>query len=263
MVSVIFHLFISSGKIHAQSSQLERKLPQTVETLGKYLRSLAKGDNLKNYGSTFADMFWEFCADEEKFQEALTLITDTTVADREYVHLGSMVCKMITERQEGGHFRQSLMRWFQQEFQVKAETRSVSIEKWLSTFTFMCEIYSCVYVAGQPIAVLGRAIYSSIDFLLQQSDCDDDEIDCICMALKLCGAQLEAADAGKMGNLIDVLRKKIISKGSSCRMRCIGLEVLELRAMGWNDPQNTLGNFYVDGLMDAIVEDEVGDTSNP
>jgi hypothetical protein len=245
----------------SQSSRPEPKPPQSVEVLGTYLRSLAEGDNLKNYGATFADMFWDFCTkDEDKFQEALMLITDTTAADREYVHLGVLVCQLIIERGDGARFRQALMRWFQQEFQAKAETRSVSIEKWLSIFSFMCEIYSCVFVSGQPIAVLGRAIFSGIGFLLEQSDRDDDEIDCICSSLKQCGQYLETTDRSKMDNLMDRFRTIVISKESSCRVRCLLMEMLELRAMGWNDAQKTLEQFYVDGVVDAIAKDEVGDS---
>lgn len=225
--------------------------------MGQYLRSLAEGDNIKNYGSAFADMFWEFCKNEEKFQEALTLVTDTTIADRDYVYLGVSVCKLIIERVDGGRFRHALMKWFQQEFMAKAETRSVSIEKWLSIFSFMCGIYSSIFVGGQPISVLGRAIYSTIDFLLDQADTQDDEIDCICSSLKECGQYLEAADRSKMGNVVDRFRTIVCSKNSSCRVRCLLMEVLELRAMGWNDSQKTLEQFYIDGLMDAIAQDEV------
>lgn len=251
----MYNVSFNTGK--SQSSQPEAKAPKTVDGLGQYLHSLAEGDNIKNYGSAFADMFWEFCRNEEKFQEALTLVTDTTIADRDYVHLGVRVCKLIIDREDGGKFRHALMKWFQQEYLAKAETRSVSIEKWLSIFSFMCGIYSSIFVGGQPISVLGRAIYSTIEFLLDQADTQDDEIDCICSSLKECGQYLEAADGSKMGNVIDKFRTIVCSKKSSCRVRCLLLEVLELRAMGWTDPQKTLEQFYVDGLMDAIAQDEV------
>ena len=229
-----------------------------MEGLGKYLKSLSNGENLKNYGGVFADMFWEFSRDEEKFQEAVALITDTTVADREYVHLGVRVCQLLLEREEGPRFRGALMRWFQQEFRAKAETRGVSIEKWLSVFAFMCEIHSCVLVSGQPIVVLGKAIYSSIEFLLEQPDRDDDEIDCICSSLKLCRKSLETTDRSKMDRLMDSFRSIVISKESTCRVRCLVLEILELRAMGWTDSDRRLEMFYVDGLMDAVAQDETG-----
>ena len=229
-----------------------------MQELGTYLHSLADGDNLKNYGSTFTNMFWEFCSNEEKFEEALTLITDTTVADRDYVHLGVLVCQLIIEREQGTRFRDALMRWFQQQFRAKAGIRAQSIEKWLSIFTFMCNVYSRVLVGEQPIAVLGRAVYTGINFLLEQPDRHDDEIECICSCLKLCGLNLEATDRGMMDRLVDSFRTIVISKESSCRVRCLLLEVLELRAMGWSDEGKKLEQFYIDGLMDAIAQDEVG-----
>ena len=203
-------------------------------------------------------MFWEFSRDEDKFQEAVALITDTTVAERDYVHLGVRVCQLILERKDGPRFRQALMRWFQQEFRAKAETRAISIEKWLSIFAFMCEIHSCVLVSGQPIVVLGKAIFSAVEFLLEQPDREDDEIDCISSSLKLCGKNLEATDKDKMDRLMDTFRTLVISKQSSCRVRCLVLEILELRAMGWNDSGKKLEMFYVDGLMDAVAQDESG-----
>ena len=257
------HIFKTQHTGKSQQSRPEPKLPQTVQGLSKYLESLADGDNLKNYGATFAKMFWEFCSDEERFQEAVMLIIDTTVTDRDYVHLGVQVCQLIMEEAQGVKFRQALMRWFQQEFRAKAETRAISIEKWLSIFAFMCEMHSCVLVGGQPITVLGRAIYTGIDFLLEQPDKHDDEIECICSSLKLSGQNLETIDRSKMDRLVDKLRTIAISKTSSCRVRCLVIEVLELRAMGWNDAEKTLEQFYIDGLMDAIVQDEVDNDQHP
>ena len=213
------------------------------------------------YGEMFADMFWGFCqGDERKFQEAVSLVFDTVVADKEHANLGAKVCLKIKEKEEaeGSKFFKSLIRCFQKEFQKKAETRSVSIEAWLSIFSFMGEVYSTIFIKGQPIIVLGKAIYSTMNFLLELPDCDDDEVECICSVLKLCGAHLEVADATTMRTIVDTLRKKLISKRSTCRLRCVVLQVLELRAMGWNDPQKLLDEFYIDGLQDAIVEDEVG-----
>ena len=203
-------------------------------------------------------MFWEFSRDEERFGEAVALITDTTVAYREYVNLGVEVCRLILERPDGPRFRQALMRWFQQEFHTKADTRAVSIEKWLSVFVFMCEIFSCLLVSGQPIMVLGKAVYSAIEFVLEQPDRDDDEVDCICSSLKTCGKSLEAIDAGKMERLVNTFRNAVIAKKTSCRVRCLVLEILELRALGWSDSEKKLEQFYVDGLMDAVAQDEVG-----
>ena len=57
------------------------------------------------------------------------------------------------------------------------------------------------------------------------------------------------------------LRYMVISKKSSCRTRCLAMEVLEFRCMGWSDPDKRLDDFYVDALVDAIAEDELGGAS--
>ena len=241
----------------AASSRPEPKTPQSVEGLAKYLKSLGNGDNLKNYGRAFADMFWNYSRDEERFGAAVALMTDTTVADRDYVHLGVSVCQLIMEGKDGPKFRSALMRWFEKQFYAKADLRAVSIEKWLSVFAFMCEIHSCVLLNGNPINVLGNAIFASVDFLVNQPDREDDEIDCICSSLKLCGKSLEITNRDKMDALMDTFRTTVISKGSSCRVRCLLLEIVELRAFSWEDSQKKLEIFYVDGLMDAVAQDEV------
>ena len=208
-------------------------------------------------------MFWEFGRDEERFQEAVELVTATTVADRDYVHLGVQVCQLIMEKPNGPKFRQALMRWFQQQFNAKDDIRAVSIEKWLSTFAFMCEIFSCVLISEQPITILGNAVYSGIEFLLEQPDRDDDEVDCICSSLKLCGSSLETSNQKKMDGLMNTFRRIVFAKNSSCRVRCLVLEIIELRAMGWNDSEKKLEDFYVDGLMDAVAEDEAESDTQP
>ena len=231
-----------------------------MDELGTYLRSLSES-NMDMYGGMFAEMFWGYCVDEQRLQQAVALIFDTPVAEREYVHLGVMVCQKIREQDEASRFTKALLFHFQKNFSKKNEIRAVSIEAWLAIFAFMCDVYSCVLTdSGRPIGILGRAICSTIDYLLNLKDCVDDEIECICSGLKLCGGHLEAAEGESMKKTIDTLRRKVLSKNSSCRVRCLIMEVLELRAMGWIDPQKSLEDFYIDGLQDAIVEDEVGES---
>lgn len=231
-----------------------------MDELGTYLRSLSES-NFEMYGDMFAEMFWGYCVDEARLQQAVALVFDTTVADREYVRLGAMVCQKIKEQDEASRFLKALLLLFQRNFKQKEGIRETSIEAWLTIFAFMCDIYSCILTdSGQPITVLGRAIFSTIDYLLNLKDCVDDEIECICSGLKLCGGQLEVAQGESMKKTIDALRRKVLLKNCSCRVRCLIMEVLELRAMGWKDPQKSLEDFYIDSLQDAIVEDEVGES---
>ena len=213
------------------------KTARTIEELGTYLRSLSE-TNFETYGDLFTSMFWSYCTDEARLEEAVTLVFDTAVADREYVHLGLMVYLKIKEQDKASRFITPLLGHLQREFKRKAQIRSTSIESWLSIFTFMCEVYVHILIGGQPINVLGSAVFSTMDYILSLGDCvDDDEIECICTNLKFCGAQLESAKPESMKKIIDSLRRRLLSKNSSCRVRCVIMEVLELRAMGWKDPQ--------------------------
>ena len=108
----------------------------------------------------------------------------------------------------------------------------------------------------QPINVVGKAIISTMGFLLGLPDVDDDEIDCLCTCLRLCGKNLEEQAKMQVEKLVCQLRSKVITGKSSCRVRCLIMEVIEYRLLGWIDPGKNLDNFYPDAIADAIAEDE-------
>lgn len=254
------------------------KVPGSVEGLGTYLRSLNES-NFKSYGGMFADMVLGYCVNESKLQEAVDLIFDTTVSDRDNAELGAKVCANIAMppcgSSEGGAaqepeaksairagFRKVLLKKFQAEYKKKEQLRTTSIETWLSVFAFLCDVYVRITIGGKPIVIIGKAILTTMDFLLNLSDVIDDEIDCICTSLKFCGKHLEQQSPQELKKVVNLLRTRAIASKTSCRVRCLILELLELRQMRWADPEKTLDEFYADGLFDAIAQDEVsGDTS--
>ncbi len=247
------------------------KTPGNVADLKGYLHKLNES-NFQTYGEMFADMVLGFARNEERLQEALELIFDTTVHSergREVAALGAMICEKIangpTSEPEAKsrvrvEFRRALLGRFQIEHKKREATRSISIETWLCVFTFLCEVYARVRVSGQPIKVIGKAVLSNIDFLLNVPDCDDDETDCVCSCLKLCGQYLQEQEGEQVEKVVSLLRSKVISRKSSCRVRCVIMEVIEYRLLGWSDPGMKLDNFYVDALADAVAEDELGDS---
>ena len=258
------------GRGSASSAARERKpadavkqfpTPANVQKLSEYLHSLSES-NFDTYGEAFASMVLSFSSDSSKLKEAVTLIFDHTVEDKERAPLGGRVCEKIicgpSQTDTRSEFRTCLLRRFQSEYQDKVSTRSHSIESWLGVFSFLCEIYVRVRVAtGEPISVVGKAVLSSMEYMLQLQDMDDDELESVCCYLKECGSILQQLDQNRVDSIFTIMKKKLLSKNSSCRSRCLILEAIEYRLMGWSDPKGTLQNFYPDALADAIVEDEL------
>lgn len=250
----------SDGAAKAIPAKKPSQVPKSIDEVSKYLRSLDER-NIDIYGTEFADMVRRYADSESKLTEAVKEIFDTTVVSRDYSELGSCVCEFIIhkgpddERTFGPEFRASLLKHFQKEFKHWKETRSRSIEDWLGIFAFVCEIYRKIKVSGKPITVVGKAIFQNIENMLSNSDLTDAEVDTICTKLKVCGKLLEEQDSERVENIVVLLRKIVISSESSCQRRCLTMEVIEMKQLGWT---GCLDTFYVDALADAIVEDEIG-----
>ena len=256
------------GQGEAAAQGRRHKIPGNIEGLTTYLNSLNES-NIKTYGSMFADMVIGYSSNKKKLEEAVRIIFNTTVQDRDSATLGAVICEKIAMAPSPGEpettttiraeFRKALLAVFQAEFARRKEIRSHSIEAWLSVFTFLCELYVRIKVGDQPILVVGKAILSTMDYLLSLDDSLDDELDCVCTNLKLCGRFLEMQGSQQVEKLITSLRARAITKKTSCRVRCLIMEVLEFRSMGWNDPERKLEDFYVDALADAVAEDELSE----
>ena len=250
-----------------QQAQRKPKTPEDIKGLSGYLTSL-NHDNLDTYGDMFADMVLGYCSNDRRMQEAVNLIFETTVKDREFAPLGAKVCRRIIEPGEGRNepidrtdtriaFRKALLQNFQTEYKNKQSIRAQSIEAWLAIFAFLYEVFFRIQVQGQPIKVVGGAILSTISWLLQLEDCDDDEVECVCSCLKLVGHLLVEINQDQVKSIAKLLREKAISRKSTSRVRCLVIEVLEYRAFGWKDSGGELDQFYCDALPDAIAEDEL------
>ena len=244
------------------------KIPSSLQELNKYLTSLSES-NFDTYGGVFADMVLGYSCNAAKLREAVDLLFDSTACNRDDAPLGAKVCEKIVTGPAGSRepedsaarrtdFRKALLGRFQVEFSRKEETRARSIEAWLSVFAFLCEIYARVKVSDEPIKVVGKAILNAMHYLLELDDVVDDEIDCVCTSLKQCGCYLDKQQAAaEVEKLICSLRVRAISGKTSCRVRCLIMEVLELRQRSWKDPEGKLGRFYIDALADAVAEDEL------
>lgn len=243
--------------------------PSTVQELREYLYSLNES-NVDQFGDTFADMVLRFASnDEKKLKEAFDLIFSATLESKTNADLGGKVCEKIihgpAEEQEERHsirmnFRTALLSRLKDEFIAKDNIRKRSIEAWLAVLAFMCRVYVRVRAGKIPIQVVGKAIVEAMNHNLELPDVIDDELECICDCLKLCGQHLEEQHPALVAKMVETLRTKCISAKSTCMARCLTLEIIELRAAGWKDPEKELHKFYRDALPDAIAEDELNHT---
>lgn len=244
------------------------KIPKDIQGLGTYLFSLNES-NFKQYGFVFSEMVIGYSSSEEKLEEAVDMIYDTTNSNRDSAKLGAMICETIINSEANDTvarsqirtlFRKSLLAHFQTDFKQKDALRGRSVESWLGVFAFLCQIYKLIQINAQPIAVMGKSILTSIENTLHKQDVVDDEIDCICTQLKECGNLLENHHSEKFEAIFTELRRLIIKRQTSCMVRCVVLELIELRYMNWSDPKKMLDKFYVDALADAVAEDELANT---
>ena len=244
------------------SKERQPTTPNNVDKLKERLLSLNEG-NIGTYGERFVEMVLDFSTNEDKLREAVTLIFDVVVEERDNASLGAKIFLIISQSKPNESqaaaskrtlFLKSLLSRFQVEFGQKEATRAGSIEHWLSVFSFCCEVFHRVRIRGAPISVAGKAIIKSMEWLLSIEDCDDDEIECVCTYLKTFGKELNKDQVKKV---IVLLRKQAVSRKSSCKTRCVVLEVLEYRAMGWQDIDHELDEFYLDAISDAAVEDDL------
>jgi effector-binding domain-containing protein len=241
----------------SSKNERDKRIPRTIDELAKYLHSLNE-KNLDVYGTEFSSMVCGYADDETKVAEVVQLVFETTIASQEYSVLGSCVCDIIHKgsTDTGSKFLRKLLNNFQFEVKRSKEIRSKSIEHWLGIFAFLCEIYNKIRINREPIEVVGKSILQIIDMMLNDSDTIDDEVDTICTKLKVCGKSLEQQDCGKIENILGLLRQEVIRGKCSHRRRCLIMEVIELKQLGWNDKSGYVDRFYTDALADAVVEDE-------
>ncbi len=256
-----------ASQLSASRSTATPKIPKDIEVLGTYLFSLNE-NNFKQYGLLFSEMVIGYSSTEERLEEAVEMIYNTTVSDRDSAKLGAMICETIINYKAKDmpvqspvtqDFRKSLLAHFQSDFKQKDTLRGRSVESWLGVFAFLCQIYKVIRIKSQPVTVMGKSILSSVENTLQKQDVVGDEIDCICTQLKECGHLLETHHEEKFEAIFTGLRRIIIKRHTSCMVRCAVLELIELRYMRWNDPKKVLDKFYVDALADAVAEDELAE----
>ena len=239
-----------------QKKQILHKIPKSIDELARWWYLTGDRDVGNTHGIEFATMVCGFATNESRVMDAVNLIFDTIVVNKDYSCLGSKVCKLIVQGGSHHHraqheinalhsvFMHQLLSRFQFEVNRMKETRSKSIELWLGIFAFLCEIYRTIQVGGEPIQVVGKAILQTVEIMLGFVDSVDEEFNCICTKMKVCGQLLEKQAPIQVEKIFDSLRQHVISDKSSCKRRCYIMELIELKQLGWTDPTGSINNFY-------------------
>lgn len=253
----------SSGK---PSTKYETSdVPTSLDQLKKYLYSLTLSNFVK-YGDVFGSMARGYLTMKPQELTAVTsLILEAAIDTKENTKLGAMVCKAIIypdnlpaeQENSAKAFRNTIIESLHKKYEEKKQIRKNSIESWLAIFSFLCDLYNCLHVpSGKALKLIGKVILEACKFMFENPDCDDDEIECMCMHLKNNGKELEEQEASDVERVVSELRTLTISRSSTERVRCVCMDLIEYRANGYSDPCNKLSDYYLVALQDAIANDE-------
>lgn len=177
-------------------------------------------------------------------------------SDREFAKTGAFICdKLATVEANGTKFRSLLLSMIQADYKDKDNLRSKSVSKFLNILSFMCQIFGTMRTAGGEVfKPLVSPLYECFNMILDSEQCDNDEFEWLNEHLQSIGRDLEQSDRDKMEEMMNKIRSKIISKGSTPQCRCTLLEVIECYCRGWKDLSNDVKRFYCDTMMDIITD---------
>lgn len=253
----------SSGKPSTQGGTTD--VPKSLKELEQYLYSLTL-ENFGKFGKQFGLMTRGYLTIRPKEVTAVaSMILEAAMSSKETTRLGAMVCKAtiypdsLPEDQESASkaFRNTMIELLHKKYEERKQIRKISIESWLAVFSFLCDSYHFLHLpSGKALNLVGKAILEACRFMIDNEDCDDDEIECICLHLKNNGKILEEEESVEVEHIVAELRTRVISRTSRERVRCLCMDLIEYRARGYCDPDNKLSNYYLVALQDAIANDE-------
>ena len=254
----------SSGSCSGKSGEMN-DVPTSLDQLKEYLYSLTPG-NFGKFGEKFGLMARGYLTIKPKELNAVgSMVLEAAMDSKETTQLGAMVCKVIIypnslpdEQQNAAKtFRNIIIELLHKKYEEKKQIRKNSIEFWLAIFSFMCDLYHYLHVpSGKAFHFIGKTILEACKFMLDNDDCDDDEVESMCWHLKNNGKMLEEESPMDTEHVVSELRTRVISRKSTERVRCLCMDLIEYRARGYCDPDNKLSDYYLVALQDAVANDE-------
>ncbi|KAM9394207.1 MIF4G domain-containing protein B isoform 1-T3 [Pholidichthys leucotaenia] len=167
------------------------------------------------------------------------IIVDQSLKDQMFSKEAGRICYTIVQAEakqsNGSVFRRNLLNRLQQEFKVRDETRSRSLQEWVCYVTFICNVFDYLKVNNAPMVALVNPVYDCLMRLAKPDALmNEEEVDCLVLQLHRIGEQLEKINSQRMDEMFFLLRDGfLLQEGLTSMSRLLLLEVLEFRAGGW------------------------------
>ncbi|XP_042562287.1 MIF4G domain-containing protein B [Clupea harengus] len=188
-------------------------------------------------------------------EKVSNVIVDQSLKDQVFSKEAGRICYTIVQAEakqnNGNVFRRNLLTRLQQEFKGREETRKRSVQEWVCYVSFICNVFDYLKVNNMPMMALVHPVYDCL-FRLAQPDSlgNEEEVDCLVLALHRIGEQLERMSLQRMDELFCLLRDGFLLQESLTSLgRLLLLEVLEFRAGGWTLSE-TAQKYYYSEVVD-------------
>uniref|UniRef100_A0A1A7XWZ0 MIF4G domain containing n=1 Tax=Iconisemion striatum TaxID=60296 RepID=A0A1A7XWZ0_9TELE len=172
-------------------------------------------------------------------EKVSNIIVDQSLKDCVFSKEAGRICYTIVQAEakqsSENVFRRHLLNRLQQEFKVREETRTRSLQEWVCYVTFICNIFDYLKVNNMPIVALVQPVYDCLTRLARPDALtNEEEVDCLVLQLHRIGEQLEKMNVQRMDELFFLLRDGfLLQEGLASMTRLLLLEILEFRAGGW------------------------------
>ncbi|XP_041941454.1 MIF4G domain-containing protein B isoform X1 [Alosa sapidissima] len=188
-------------------------------------------------------------------EKVSSVIVDQSLKDQVFSKEAGRICYTIVQAEakqnNGSAFRRNLLNRLQQEFKGREEMRKRSLQEWVCYVSFICNVFDYLKVNNMPMMALVHPVYDCL-FRLTQPDSlrNEEEVDCLVLALHRIGEQLERMSLQRMDELFCQLRDGFLLQENLTSLgRLLLLEVLEFRAGGWT-LSDTAQKYYYSEVAD-------------
>ncbi|XP_022306728.2 CBP80/20-dependent translation initiation factor-like [Crassostrea virginica] len=227
--------------------------PGSVQELEDYLEGLTLNlteENLEDIMTLSQSM-----TSEDDLKNVAKRIYEKSLKDQEFSKCGACICDRLANIEvQGSKFRNVILKFVQEDFKVKDETRCSDNKRYLGFVSVLCQIFGNLRLAtGDTMKPLVTPVYDCLEQILNDAASTEDEFECLSIQLQSVGKDLELQDQPRMSSLLDQVRTRIINDGLTARGRCTLLELLECGSRGWKPLSNNLTRFYCDKIVEIFA----------